>query len=81
MRSPLEIGVGQDTLVSGVGIAFGNMLMIEGILDTAVNIPLVWYDVQSAAGKMPTFVELRWTEEIGWHFIIYPQEAEVISNE
>lgn len=70
----LEIGIGQDTLVSGTGIALGNFLPLEGFLDTAVNIPVVVYDLESAAGNIPTLVELRWNTEDGFFFYSYPSE-------
>ena len=79
--TPLEIGIGQDTLVSMTGIALGNLLPLEGILDTAVNIPLVWYDVQGAAGNITTYIEFRWNEDRGWYFIIYPTDQGIVDEQ
>lgn len=73
---PLGLGIGQDTLVSGVGIILGNVLPAEAILDTLINIPIAWYSVRGAAGDIITYVEFRWSEELGWHFIAYPPPSE-----
>lgn len=70
--APLEVSIGQDTLVSGIGIMLGNGLPLEGALDTLVNIPLMIYDFQSAAGHVPTCVELQWNAERGTQLIVYP---------
>ncbi len=78
---PLEVGIGQDTLVSGFGILLGNVLPLEGVLDTIVNIPIAWYSVNGAAGNIITFIEFRWSEELGWHFITYPAPSTTQGND
>ena len=70
--APLEVSIGQDTLVSGIGIILGNGLPLEGALDTLVNVPLMIYDFQSAVGHVPTCVELQWNVERGTQLIVYP---------
>ncbi|MGH2544011.1 MAG: hypothetical protein ACRDIB_14515 [Ardenticatenaceae bacterium] len=76
-----EAGIGQDTLVSFLGLALGYGLPLEGILDTIVNAPLVWYDAQSAAGNVQTVIELRWDAARGWYFVAYPWVNEASSQD
>jgi len=54
--------IGQDTLVSGAGILVGNQpfLPLEGFLDSAVNIPILYYDARGLAGNPVLFDEHTW---------------------
>ena len=54
--------IGQDTLVSGAGILVGNQpfLPLEGFLDSAVNIPILYYDARGLAGNPVLFDGRTW---------------------
>ncbi len=70
--SPFAIGLGQDSTVSTITTAAGNLLPLEGFLDSAVNSLILSYDSERIAGDIPTIGELRFDWERGLYIILYP---------
>jgi len=73
---PFTISIGQDTLVSSVTTAAGNLLPLEGVLDSAVNVVILGYDAERAAENIPSVIELHDDDEEGWYIVIYPASQE-----
>jgi hypothetical protein len=56
-----ELVIGQNTVVSAMGFFIGNqnLLTLEGVGDTLVNLGILAYDIGSLSGKIPINRELR----------------------
>jgi hypothetical protein len=56
-----EFVFGQDTTISLIGLYLGNQALVpfEGIADTAINGPLVGYDIARLAGSFDSVIETR----------------------
>ena len=68
-----SITIGQDPIISTGALFIGNqnVVPLEGVTDSILNILLMLYDVSRAAGEMPTYFEYRCDDYGACYIMVY----------